>query len=97
MVQTVSSVKKTVSNAGGAGDAIRRMGESSERTVSMVSEITDAIKEQSSASQNVARLVEQIARMADAGSGSASLGASTAKRLDGLAKEIHSVLEGYKL
>jgi len=97
MVQTVASVKKTVSNAGGAGDAIRRMGESSARTVSMVSEITDAIKEQSSASQNVARLVEQIARMADAGSGSASLGASTAKRLDGLAKEIHSVLAGYKL
>jgi len=97
MEQTVSSVKKTVGNAGGAGDAIRKMGESSARTVSMVSEITDAIKEQSSASQNVARLVEQIARMADAGSGSASQGASTAKRLDGLAKEIHSVLAGYKL
>lgn len=97
MVQTVASVKKTVSNAGGAGEAIRKIGESSVQTVSMVSEITDAIKEQSSASQNVARLVEQIARMADAGSGSASQGASTAKRLDGLAKEIHRVLAGYKL
>ena len=97
MVQTVASVKKTVSNAGGAGEAIRKMGESSTMTVSMVSEITDAIKEQSSASQNVAKLVEQIARMADAGSGSASQGASTAKRLDGLAREIHRVLAGYKL
>lgn len=97
MVQTVSSVKKTVSNAGGAGDAIRRMGDSSARTVGMVSDITDAIKEQSSASQNVANLVEQIARMADAGSGGASQGAATAKRLDALAKEIHNVLAGYKL
>ncbi len=97
MVQTVASVKKTVGNAGGAGEAIRKIGESSALTVSMVSEITDAIKEQSSASQNVANLVEQIARMADAGSGSASQGAATAKRLDGLAKDIHSVLAGYKL
>lgn len=97
MVQTVVSVKKTVGNAGGAGEAIRKIGESSALTVSMVSEITDAIKEQSSASQNVANLVEQIARMADAGSGSASQGAATAKRLDGLAKDIHSVLAGYKL
>lgn len=97
MALTVASVRKTVSNAGGAGDAIRRMGESSTRTVSMVSDITDAIKEQSSASQNVANLVEQIARMADAGSGTAAQGASTAKRLDGLAKEIHRVLAGYKL
>jgi methyl-accepting chemotaxis protein len=97
MVQTVVSVKKTVGHAGGAGEAIRKIGESSALTVSMVSEITDAIKEQSSASQNVANLVEQIARMADAGSGSASQGAATAKRLDGLAKDIHGVLAGYKL
>ncbi len=97
MVQTVSSVQKTVSNASGAGDAIRKMGDSSQRTVNMVSEITDAIKEQSSASQNVALLVEQIAQMADAGSSSASNGASTAKRLDGLAKEIHKVLAAYRL
>ena len=97
MVQTVASVKKTVGNAGGAGEAIRKIGESSALTVSMVSEITDAIKEQSSASQNVANLVEQIARMADAGSGGASQGAATAKRLDALAKDIHDVLAGYKL
>ena len=97
MVQTVVSVKKTVGHAGGAGEAIRKIGESSALTVSMVSEITDAIKEQSSASQNVANLVEQIARMADAGSGSASQGAATAKLLDGLAKDIHGVLAGYKL
>jgi len=97
MVQTVDSVKKTVSNASGAGDTIRKMGESSLRTVSMVSEITDAIKEQSSAGQNVARLVEQIAQMADVGSRSAANGASTANRLDGLAKEIHRVLVAYKL
>lgn len=97
MVQTVSSVRKTVSNAGGAGEAIRRIGESSAQTVNMVAVITDAIKEQSSASQNVANLVEQIARMADAGSGTAAQGASTARRLDDLAKEIHGVLAGYKL
>ena len=97
MAQTVASVKQTVGNAGGAGEAIRKIGESSALTVSMVSEITDAIKEQSSASQNVANLVEQIARMADAGSGGASQGAATAKRLDALAKDIHDVLAGYKL
>ena len=97
MGQTVASVQKTVTNASGAGDTIRKMGDSSQRTVSMVSEITDAIKEQSSASQNVARLVEQIAQMADAGSGSATHGATTAKRLDSLAKEIHKVLAAYKL
>ena len=97
MVQTVASVKKTVSNAGGAGEAIRKMGESSTMTVSMVSEISDAIKEQSSASQNVARLVEQIAQMADAGAGRATQRASTATRLDKLAREIHQVVAAYKL
>lgn len=97
MVQTVSSVQKTVNQAAGAGDAIRQMGESSARTVNMVADITDAIKEQSSASQNVARLVEQIAQMADAGAGRASHRASTATRLDKLAREIHQVVSAYKL
>ena len=97
MEQTVASVKKTVTHAGGAGEAITKIGESSRLTVNMVSEITDAIKAQSSASQNVAELVEQIARMADAGAGNATQGAATAKRLDNLAKEIRGVLAAYKL
>lgn len=97
MVKTVACVQKAVTNAGDAGEAIRKIGESSRQTVNMVSDITDAIKEQGSASQNVARLVEQIAQMADAGSGSASSSAATAQRLDALAKEIHKTLAAYRL
>jgi methyl-accepting chemotaxis protein len=97
MVKTVACVQKAVANAGDAGEAIRKIGESSRQTVNMVSDITDAIKEQGSASQNVARLVEQIAQMADAGSGSASSSAATAQRLDALAKEIHKTLAAYRL
>jgi len=97
MELTVSSVQKAVDNAGGAGDAIRKMGESSQRTVSMVSDITGAIKEQSSATENVARLVEQIAQMAEDSFNRASRGASTAKNLDGLAQEIHHGLAAYIL
>ena len=97
MVQTVSSVQKAVNNAGGAGDAIRKMGESSQRTESMVSDIAGAIKEQSSATENVARLVEQIAQMAEDSFSRASRGASTAKDLDSLAQEIYHGLAAYKL
>ncbi len=93
----MSSVRKTVEQAGSAGDAINQIGASSRKTVTMVADISSAIKAQNAASQDVSNLVEQVARMADASAGQASQGAANAKRLDSLAKEIQRVLAAYRL
>lgn len=97
MEQTVGRVNQSVGRADGAGDAIRKIGESSQRTVEMVSEIADAIKEQSKASQSVAQMVEQIAQMADQSSVAAGNSATTAVELDALAVGMQEVINGYKL
>lgn len=97
MEQTVSFVGKTVSRAGGVGEAIGRIGESSRTAVDVVSSIAAAIAEQIAASRSVALLVGQVATVAGSGFESASAGARTAENLDQLAKKIETVLAGYRL
>ena len=97
MEQTVGRVNESVTRADDAGDAIRKIGESSQHTVEMVGEIADAIKEQSRASQSVAQIVEQIAMMAEESSIAAGNSATTASELDELATGMQNVIDGYKL
>jgi len=97
MEETVGRVNASVARADDAGDAIRKIGESSQHTVEMVGEIADAIKEQSRASQSVAQIVEQIAMMAEQSSVAAGNSAATASELDELATGMQNVIDGYKL
>ena len=97
MGRTVECVNGSVAHADGAGQAIRQIGEESQRTVEMVGEIADAIKEQSRASQSVAEMVEQIAQMAEESAVAANRSAEVAADLNGLATEMEKVIDGYRL
>jgi len=97
MLGAVEQVTASVSRASGAGEMIRKIGESARDAVGMVSEITDAIHEQSASSTSVARSVERIAQMAEQSTATAQESANTAQRLNSLAQEMRLITDQYKL
>lgn len=86
-----------VARADGADHAIKRIGESSHGTVEIVGEISAAIHEQGVASNNIAQQVERIAQMTEESSAAALQTASSAARLDELARTQIATLQHYAL
>jgi methyl-accepting chemotaxis protein len=90
-------VANGVERADGADQAIRQIGESTNNSVSMVSEITSAIHEQGAASTNIATQIERIAQMSEESSAAAEQTAASANLLDELAKAQITTLRQYVL
>lgn len=97
MASAVNLVGTGVARAGNASEAIRRITQASQHTVSMVEEIAEAIREQSQASTTIASSVEAIAQMAEESSVAARNSADSAQYLDEVAREMHEVVAAYRL
>ncbi|WP_137937220.1 methyl-accepting chemotaxis protein [Chitinivorax sp. B] len=97
MEDAVSQVEQGVARADDAAQAIARIGESSDKTVTMVGEITSAIREQATASNNIASQIERIAQMAEQASAAAHETASTASQLDDVATAMREIVAAYRV
>ncbi len=97
MANAVSLVETGVDHASNASGAIQRISHASQQAVAMVEEITDAIREQSQTSTAIASSVEGIAQMAEESSAAAKNSAESAHNLDEIAKQMRSVVAGYRL
>ncbi|SFN37308.1 methyl-accepting chemotaxis protein [Formivibrio citricus] len=97
MKNAVAQVEDGVQRANKADSAIRRIGESSLQSTSMVEEIANSITEQSEASNNIAVNVEKIAQMAEESSSAAANSAAVAHRLNSLAEETQGILAQYRV
>jgi len=80
-----------------ADGAVRQIGEATSSTTHMVNEISDAIKEQGKAANDIAAQVEQIAQMTEEASSAAHETASSARHLDGVARQQIDTLRQYHL
>lgn len=97
MKDAVSMVDAGVQRAGIASEAISKINEGSHSALTMAEEISSALKEQSVTSTSIAGHVERIAQMAEESSATAQSGASTARDLDLLAREMQKVVASYRV
>ncbi|MBV8048042.1 MAG: methyl-accepting chemotaxis protein [Paludibacterium sp.] len=97
MVAAESNVENGVKRADEADAAIHRIGDTSGSTAGMVNEISHAIVEQGVASNNIATQVEHSAQMSEQSSAAAHNTASTAQRVDELARAQIETLSRYRL
>ena len=97
MERAVTFVTAGVSRASDASAAVKRISEASQRAVVMVEEIAAAIREQSQTSNMISGNVESIAQMAEESSAAATNSAESARDLDGIAKQMASVVAAYRL
>jgi len=93
----VQRVAAGVARTDQISDSILKISESSDHTVDMVNEISNAIREQGSASSNIAQHVENVAKLAEECSATATGSADSARQLNVLAAKMSQIVAAYSL
>ena len=91
------AVATGVSYAQQANGAMQKIGDGSQETIGMISDITSAIREQGQASTDIAQQVEKIAQMTEENSAAAHSTASTSDEMLQLADQMRQIVAQYKV
>jgi methyl-accepting chemotaxis protein len=97
MLEAVESVKRGVVRAGNASDAIGKVSAHAANSMHLTNEIAGAISEQSAALTEIAKQVEVIARMSEENHATATISATDALELDGVASRLQQISSLYKI
>ncbi|WP_341679083.1 methyl-accepting chemotaxis protein [Niveibacterium sp. SC-1] len=97
MQKVVGQVSEGTELSTQASERIQGIRDSARRVADSVQEITAALSEQSASAQEIARQVERVARMTDENSAAASETAQVARSLDGLAHDLRSAVQQFKV
>ena len=97
MQGVVSQLGHGMSRAGQATDAIQRIIDSTDGTVTQVAEISSSMREQSLTSTSIAQRVEHIAQMTEQSHTSATHTASSAAALREAAAEMQDTLQAFRV
>ncbi len=93
----VSQVEEGVAMAREAGEAINHMKSGSEQVTANISDIANALEEQGKTSSEIGEQLEKVAHMTELNSQAAKQTSAAAIDLEGLAVEMRTTVEGFKV
>ena len=97
MVKAVDQVVLGVNQANEASAAIRRIGDSSRKTIDMIREITSSLHEQSQTSEMIAESIQNVAEMAENSHSAAKKTADAAVDLNQVVRQMREIVSAYRI